>query len=196
MAATYDLGRLRHDLAADIDAYLLFAGTYGDTGSLLGQRFSALLTPSVTACFLYRVSHWLYAKKWGRLAFAMAWCNCLVTRASICPASEIGGGLYIPHPVCVVFQGHAGRNLRLFSGAGATEVPPTPLHRHPLRGFPTLGDDVMLGSKALVTGPVRVGSGCRIGINAVVRRDVPAGASVLAVRRRSPIRQQARSRQA
>ena len=181
----YDLATLRQDLRADIDTYLEYAGEYDASSPGLSKRISALATPSVTACALYRVSRWLYAKGLGRFSLAVALLNFFLTRVSICPASEIGGGLYIPHPATsIVFQGHAGRNLRLFAGSGICAAPTPPLHRYALRGTPTLGDDVALGSKALIEGPVTVGSGCRIGINAVVRRDIPAGAIVLAARPR------------
>ena len=181
----YQLAALRRDLRADIDAYIDFASQYQDGGKTLRRRLSALLTPSVTACALYRVSHWLYAKGWSRAALLAAWCNLLLTRVSICPASTIGGGLYIPHPATsIVFQGCAGRNLRLFAGSGVSAAPLSPLHRHALRDAPTLGDDVVLGYKALILGPVAIGRGCLIGIDAVVDRDIPPGATVLAMRRR------------
>jgi serine O-acetyltransferase len=45
---------------------------------------------------------------------------------------------------------------------------------------PVLEDGVQLGAGAVVVGGVRVGKGARIGPNAVVFRDVPAGSLVLA----------------
>lgn len=185
-AASYDLATLRRDLRADVEKYLDFASEYGAFRRTAFKRLSALLTPSVTACAIYRVSHWLYAKRWSRAALAAAWCNFLLTRVSICPASRIGAGLYIPHPAtAIVFQGRAGRNLSLFAGSGACAASCVPLHRHALGDAPVLGDDVALGSKALVLGAVRIGSGCRIGINAVVSRDLPPLAVALAVRPRA-----------
>ncbi len=43
---------------------------------------------------------------------------------------------------------------------------------------PTLGRSVTVGCGAAVLGPVTIGDGARIGPNAVVMTDVPAGATV------------------
>lgn len=47
-------------------------------------------------------------------------------------------------------------------------------------GCPTIGNDVVIGAGARLLGPIKVGDGARIGANAVVVRDVPAGAVVVA----------------
>ena len=46
----------------------------------------------------------------------------------------------------------------------------TPGKRHP-----TVGDHVMIGAGAKVLGPITVGTGVKIGANAVVVKDVPCG---------------------
>jgi serine O-acetyltransferase len=48
-------------------------------------------------------------------------------------------------------------------------------------GLPVVEDDVKIGAGAKVLGPVRLGRGARVGANAVVLRDVPAGATVAGV---------------
>ena len=45
---------------------------------------------------------------------------------------------------------------------------------------PVLESDVELGAGAMIVGPVRIGSGARIGPNVVVTRDVPPGAVLFA----------------
>ena len=47
-------------------------------------------------------------------------------------------------------------------------------------GCPEIGDNVSIGPGAKVLGKIKVGDGARIGANAVVVRDVPAGSLVLA----------------
>ncbi len=184
----YPLRRFAADLRDDIEAYLEYASHYGSFKRTVWKRLSALLTPSVTACALYRVSRWFHARSWRRLAYATARLNLLLTRVSICPASRIGGGLYIPHPATsIVFQGAAGRNLCMFAGSGVSASGMHPLHGAALFGAPEIGDDVSLGSKSLVQGPVRIGAGVKIGINACITRDIPAGAVVIAKRRRSRV---------
>ncbi|MBQ4335443.1 MAG: serine acetyltransferase [Myxococcaceae bacterium] len=51
-------------------------------------------------------------------------------------------------------------------------------HSH---GAPIIEDDVQIGAGACILGDIRVGRGARIGANAVVLRDVPAGATVVGV---------------
>jgi serine O-acetyltransferase len=46
---------------------------------------------------------------------------------------------------------------------------------------PTIGRNVMIGTGAKLIGPIRVGNGARIGANAVVLEDVPAGATVVGI---------------
>ena len=45
----------------------------------------------------------------------------------------------------------------------------------------TIGDDVFIGAGAKILGVVHLGDGCRVGANAVVLTDVPAGATAVGV---------------
>ena len=47
-------------------------------------------------------------------------------------------------------------------------------------GCPEIGNDVSIGPGAKILGRVKIGDGSRIGANALVVRDVPAGSLVLA----------------
>jgi serine O-acetyltransferase len=47
--------------------------------------------------------------------------------------------------------------------------------------FPVIGDGVLVGAGARVLGGISLGDGCSIGANAVVIRDVPAGATAVGV---------------
>jgi serine O-acetyltransferase len=46
---------------------------------------------------------------------------------------------------------------------------------------PTLEDGVIVGSGAQILGPLTVGEGARVGANAVVLKDVPAGATMVGI---------------
>jgi serine acetyltransferase len=48
-------------------------------------------------------------------------------------------------------------------------------------GYPTIGNDVVIGAGARILGPVTIGNGASIGANAVVLSDVPAGAVAVGV---------------
>ncbi len=63
---------------------------------------------------------------------------------------------------------------------------------------PTLGRGVVIGAGAKILGPIRVGDNAKIGSNAVVVRDVPAGATAVGIPARivTPADQERREAQA
>jgi serine O-acetyltransferase len=98
-----------------------------------------------------------------------------VSGADIPLNSKLGGGLLIPHPNGIVIHPDAviGPNCLLFQqvtlGAGSRP------------GVPTLGTHVDVGAGAKLLGGITVGDYARIGANAVVLDDVPAGATVVGI---------------
>lgn len=98
----------------------------------------------------------------------------LVTQAEIDLNARIGGGLLLPHPNGIVIHPEAeiGPNCLIFQqvtlGIGAG-------------GAPRLGGHVDVGAGARLLGPITVGDHAVIGANAVVLRDVPAGATAVGV---------------
>ncbi len=97
---------------------------------------------------------------------------------SIVLGSEIGcrfsGRLILPHPYGIIVHRDAilGDNVVLMQQVtiGARNVD---------NRAPVLEDEVFVGAGAKVLGGVRVGHHARIGANAVVTRDVPAGGTVV-----------------
>jgi serine O-acetyltransferase len=101
------------------------------------------------------------------------------TGVDIHPGALIGRGLFIDHAMGTVI----GETAELGEGV-------TLLHQVTLGGrggpgsgkrHPTLGDGVFVGAGAKILGPVRVGSRARIGANAVVLEEVPAGATAVGI---------------
>ncbi|MFN0030066.1 MAG: serine O-acetyltransferase [Acidimicrobiales bacterium] len=90
------------------------------------------------------------------------------------PKAPIGGGLYVAHPV--------GCTLIVESmGSGVSVMGAVTFGRMQDERWPRLGDHVFVGAGARVLGPISVGDGARIGANAVVISDVPAGATAVGV---------------
>jgi serine acetyltransferase len=92
-----------------------------------------------------------------RSACAIARINAIVRRAVIDPAAEIGPGLYIPHTTGVLFQGAAGANLSLYTFAAVTPRKPMPFSGGGGKFCPRIGNDVSIGTRAVMFGPVLVG---------------------------------------
>jgi len=137
-----------------------------------------LCYPGLHAVWGHRAAHRL----WGadhRLAarfvssVVRAW-----TSVDIHPAAVLGPGLFIDHALGVVIGETAvvGADVTIYQGVtlGGTSLEAGKRH-------PTVGDRVTIGAGAKVLGPVTVGSGSRIGANAVVVRDVPPDSVVVGV---------------
>ena len=103
----------------------------------------------------------------------MAWqLNVVFTGADIDPSTDAAGGLVIPYPAGVSIAGTAGHDLTVMALACVDRVPSDGSEIEPEP--PVLGDGVVLGHKAMVCGPVRVGNGVHITPGCVVTTDVEA----------------------
>lgn len=85
--------------------------------------------------------------------------------------AEIGGGLYLPHPKCIIIHPKTiiGDNVTIFQGVTLGEN----LKRQNGRSSPIIGNNVLIGAGAKVLGPVTIGENSMIGANAVVLKDIP-----------------------
>ena len=87
----------------------------------------------------------------------------------------LGPGVYFIHSLGTVVGGTARIGARVrFLGNNTVGA----AHDD---GCPVIEDDVEIGCGARVLGPIRIGAGAKIGANAVVLRDVPAGAVAVGV---------------
>lgn len=95
----------------------------------------------------------------------------VVTGADIPINSRIEGGFLMPHPNGIVIHPKAsiGPNCLFFQQVTVGDN----------GGVPTIGTHVDIGAGAKVIGPIMVGNYAKIGANAVVLCDVPAGATAV-----------------
>ena len=92
----------------------------------------------------------------------------------IAVSQDIGGGLYIAHPVgTVISVEKMGRNCTIIASVT--------IGMRNEWAFPTIGDEVFIGAGARVLGRINVQDKAVIGANAVVIRDVPRGATVVGI---------------
>ena len=134
-----------------------------------------LLYPGPKAVALHRIAHFLYQSELHFFARFVAELSRWLTGIEIHPGAVLGRRLVIDHGIGVVIGETAviGDDCIIFHGSTLGGVRFNPGKRHP-----TVGNRVMIGAGAKVLGPIHLGDGCRIGANAVVTSDVPAGHKV------------------
>ena len=146
--------------------------------------------PGPLALVLYRASHRLWERGFETLAEIIWRANLFLTGADIHPGAEIGGGLRLTHTSGLVIGRDAriGSNVTILHGVtigGSGKAWFDPGYED---GFPVIGDDTDIMAGAKVLGPIKVGTGCFIGANAVLARDLPDGEAYLPGREVSDLR--------
>ncbi|MNJ99712.1 Serine acetyltransferase [compost metagenome] len=136
----------------------------------------ALLYPGPKALLLHRIAHYFYGLRLYFVARLFSEITRVLTGIEIHPGAKIGHRLVIDHGVGVVIGETAeiGDDCIIFHGVTLGGLKFDPVKRHP-----TVGNKVLIGTGAKVLGPIHVGDGSMIGANAVVIRDVPAGATMI-----------------
>ena len=135
--------------------------------------------PGLHAVWLHRIAHFLWSigLKWiARLLSVFAR---FLTGIEIHPGAKIGRRVFLDHGLgivigetteigddCTIYQGVTLGGTSLYKG----------IKRHP-----TLGKDVVVSAGAKVLGGFTVGDGARIGSNAVVLKEIPAGATAVGI---------------
>jgi serine O-acetyltransferase len=146
------------------------------------NRREALFHPALPALWAHRVAYFLHRQGLRMLARAVANAARAVTGVEIHPGATLGRRVFIDHGAAVVIGETAviGDDVTIYHqvtlgavGWWSDNGRPQGERRHPV-----IGNEVVLGTNATVLGPVWVGNGAVIGAQALVTRDVPAGARV------------------
>jgi serine O-acetyltransferase len=135
--------------------------------------------PGLHAIYIHKLARWfwLHGLTWlGRFTSHVGrW----LTGIEIHPGAKIGSCVFIDHGMGVVIgeTAEVGDGCTIYQGV---TLGGTSLYRGTKR-HPTLGAGVVVGAGAKVLGGFTVGEGARIGSNAVVVKEVPAGATVIGI---------------
>jgi serine O-acetyltransferase len=137
-----------------------------------------LAYPGLHALWVHRVSHAIWLKGHYLPARLLSQLSRAITGVEIHPGARIGRRFFIDHGMGVVIGETAeiGDDVMLYQGVTLGGRSLEKVKRHP-----TLEDDVVVGSGARVLGAITIGKSAQVGANAVVVRDVPAGAVVVGV---------------
>jgi serine O-acetyltransferase len=144
------------------------------------SRLEILTYPGVWALAWHRVAHKLFTARLYFLARLVNHFSRMTTAIDIHPGATIGRHLFIDHGFTVIGEtAEIGDNVTIYQCVtlGGT----APDNGIAGKRHPTLCDNSIIGSGAQVLGPITVGSGARIGANAVVTRDVPEGAVMVGI---------------
>lgn len=137
-----------------------------------------LCYPGLHAIWIYRLAHQLWRTNFKLLARFLSQVSRWLTGIEIHPGATIGPRLFIDHGMGVVIgeTAEVGADVTIYHGVTLGGVSLQHGKRHP-----TIEDDVVIGAGAKVLGAITVGRDTRIGANAVVVKDVPAGMVVVGV---------------
>ena len=127
---------------------------------------------------MYREAHelWLAGKKEEALRINYE-CHSK-TGADIHPGATIGNSFFIDHATGVVIGETAviGDHVIIYQGVTLGGVSASKGKRHP-----TIGNNVVIGTGAIVLGNIIIGNNVRIGAGSVVLKDIPDDSTVVGI---------------
>jgi serine O-acetyltransferase len=156
-----------------------------DIGAIYAKDPAARSTPEILICYpglhalwFHRRARWLWVhnlKFWARFVSHI---SRFLTGVEIHPGAQLGRRIVIDHGMGIVIgeTAEVGDNVLIYMGVVLGGTALENIKRHP-----TVEDDVILGSGAIVLGPIRIGKGAKVGAGSVVVRSVPPGATVVGV---------------
>ncbi len=134
--------------------------------------------PGLHARLFPRLANRLWHARLKWLARFLSYVARALTGIEIHPGATIGKRFFIDHGMGIVIGETAeiGDDVTLYHGVtlGGTSW------KHGKR-HPTLEDGVVVGAGAKILGPITIGAAAKIGSNAVVVKDVPAGATAAGI---------------
>ncbi len=136
------------------------------------------LYPGLHALWWHRVANFFYRHKCYFTARLISQINRFFTQIEIHPGATIGHRFFIDHGAGVVIgeTSEIGDNVLMYQGVVLGGTTLFKKKRHP-----TIGNNVVIGSRAVILGAITIGEGARIGSGSVVIKSVPPGATVVGV---------------
>lgn len=140
------------------------------------KNIEFLLYPGFQAITAHRFIHLLYKLHVPFIPRLLSQLVRFLTGLEIHPGATIGKGFFVDHGMGVVIGETTiiGNNCMLYHNVtlGGTG-------KHVGKRHPTLGNNVTIGTGAILLGPIHVGDNVKIGANSfVVMRDVPSNTTV------------------
>lgn len=146
----------------------------------------ALLYSGLHAIWLHRIAHWMW-RAHPLLRFParlLSQISRFLTNIEIHPGAEIGRRFFIDHGAGVVIgeTAEVGDDVLIYH-----QVTLGGRMRGRTKRHPTVGNRVLIGAGAKLIGAITIGDDAKIGANALVVKDVPAGTVMVGIPGRSHI---------
>lgn len=148
--------------------------------------------PGIHALMFHRLAHAAWTREWHWLGRFISHIGRFLTGIEIHPGAVIGRRVFIDHGMGVVIgeTAEVGDDCTLYHGVTLGGTSWKKGKRHP-----TLERGVIVGAGAKILGPITLGEGAKVGSNAVVVKDVPAGATAVGIPARILDAEQDRARE-
>jgi serine O-acetyltransferase len=134
--------------------------------------------PGLHAIWSHRVAHALWRRRLYWPARCLSHVSRFLTGIEIHPGATIGQRCFIDHGMGIIIgeTTEIGDDVLIYKGVvlGGTSLDKGKRH-------PTIGDGVVIGSNAVILGPITIGDCARIGSGAVVIKPVPTDSTAVGV---------------
>ena len=139
---------------------------------------AVLCYPGLHAIWGYRFSHYLWVHKFFFLARFLSHIVRFFTGVEIHPGATIGRRFFIDHGMGIVIgeTTEIGNDVLLYKGVVLGGISLERKKRHP-----TLGNNIVIGSNAIILGAINIGDNAIIAAASVVTHNVPANATAVGI---------------
>ena len=141
------------------------------------SNIEVLLYQGFWAMFFHKIAHRLYRWNLFFLSRAVSQNSRFLTGIEIHPGAKIGNSVFIDHGAGVVIGEtcEIGDNVVIYQGVTLGGTGKDVGKRHP-----TICSNVIIGTSAILLGPITIGENAKIGTGAIVLKDVPANSTIVA----------------
>ena len=137
-----------------------------------------LCYPGLHALWFHKIAHWFWVRNHKLIGRFISHLNRFFTGIEIHPGAQIGRRFFIDHGMGVVIGETTivGDDVLLYKGVvlGGTSLEAKKRH-------PTIGNNVVVGTNAIVLGDITIGENCKIGAGSVVTKPAPPNSTIVGI---------------